>query len=110
MAVTKSIKAIPTGTFDSASLTGPFLLVGKIPERLIIFRVVNEGSTSVGISYDGISLHDVVRAGTTMELNFITSSESSNAAGFLAKGTPIYLNGTAGTGFIYVVGYYQTQS
>lgn len=109
MAVTKVIKAMGAGTFNSASLIAGFQLVGYIPERLVIFKIVNESTVGVGISYDGVVLHDVVKTGTTMEINLITSSEPSNAAGFLAKGTPIYMNGTAGVGNIYIVGYYQVQ-
>lgn len=109
MAVKRTIKAIPAGSFDSASLSGTFALVGNIPERLVILRIINLSNVGVGVSYDGTNLNDVVPAGAARELNFITSSLPSNEAAALAKGTPIYVNGTAGTGFIYVTGYYQAQ-
>jgi|SRR6185503_6785783 len=107
MAVTRSMKAIAAGTFNSASLSGTFALVGKLPERLVILRIINLSNVGVGVSYDGTTLNDVVVAGGERELNFITSSLPSNEAAALAKGTPIYLNGTAGVGTIYVTGYYQ---
>jgi len=107
MAVTRNIKAIPAGSFNAAGLAGPFALIGNLPERLVILRIINLSNVGVGISYDGVTLNDVVVSGGERELNFITSSLPSNEAAALAKGTPIYINGTAGVGFIYVTGYYQ---
>lgn len=107
MAVSRVIKAITAGSFDSASLSGTFALVGQIPERLVILRIINLSNVGVGVSYDGVNLNDVVVAGGERELNFITSSLPSNEAAALPKGTSIYFNGTAGTGIIYVTGYYQ---
>jgi hypothetical protein len=101
------MKAIPAGSFNSASLSGTFALVGALPERLVILRIINLSNVGVGVSYDGTTLNDVVVAGGERELNFITSSLASNEAAALAKGTHIYLNGTAGVGTIYVTGYYQ---
>lgn len=109
MAVKRTIKAIPAGSFNVAGLGAPFALVGLLPERLVILRIINLSNVGVGISYDGTTLNDVVVAGGERELNFITSSLPSNEAAALAKGTPIYVNGTAGVGFVYVTGYYQAQ-
>jgi len=70
-------------------------------------RIFNSSSQPVTISYDGATEHDYLPDDETMTINFQFNSRADNHVALLPKGTKVYVRGTAGTGFIYLSGWYQ---
>ncbi len=112
MGVKNFIKAVPMTTFSSASLSGTYQAINPLglPEPCFLLKINNFGtsSTIITISYDGINDHDQVNANSFMEVyGGWGSSQPSNNTCLWAKGQIVYIKGTAGTGTIGLVGYYQ---
>jgi hypothetical protein len=105
---------LPTGLTNIASstVTGTYAAVNSsgFAEPLIILRVVNGSTTAVTISYDGTNDHDYLPSGDTLTLNFQANAQPSNWTAQMRSGTVIWVKGTAGTGNIYVAGYWQPSS
>jgi len=73
-------------------------------------RITNDSDTDVIISYDGITGHEYVPKGKTIEVNFQTNSSPGNYVAKVKKGTVLYAQGTAGqSGYIYLAGYFHEQ-
>lgn len=112
MAVRNIVKALARNSFNSASLTGSFQAINltvATEEPIFLLRIINAASTAINISYDGTTPHDYIPANGVLELNFQTNSQPNNYNALLAKGTRVYVSGTAGTGTIYLCGYFQPQ-
>lgn len=102
-------KPIILTEFDSANLVAGFLPINPLglPEACFLIRIINNSDTDVIVSYDGLNDHEFVPGGTQATLNFQTNAVPNNKECLLAKGTVIYVRGTAGQGDIYLSGYYQ---
>ena len=104
-----SVKAIPVTSIDAATFDGDFQVINPtgLPESCFLLRIVNDSSVIVGISYDGITAHDIVPDNDSVTINAQANSAPNNQIANFAKGTRIYASGEAGTGDVYVIGYYQ---
>ncbi len=102
------IQAIPLTAINSAALTGSYQLIntGGTLVPLGLLRIVNGSDQDVFISYNGSTDNDVVQKGTTLHVPAQQIAQPTNVLSF-SKGTKVYAKGTAGTGFIYVIGYFQ---
>ena len=69
-------------------------------------RINNASSMAITVSYDGIHDHEFIPAGTIFDLNSQTNSQPNAQIALFPKFTIIYIKGTAGTGNIYLSGYY----
>lgn len=113
MALKNIIKPIPRSSRDSATFNDTLQLLSSasgIPGPCVILRIVNASNTLIGVSYDGVTVHDTVPANDKMQLEFQTNASPSNYVASLAKGTPIYVIGAAaGVGLVFLSGYYQAE-
>jgi len=101
------VAAMPMETFNSATLTGNYDLAHTgLPAACFLLKIVNNSDTDVTVSYDGVDGHDFVRNDNKLEINFQTNSQPHGHVNLLSQGTRIYLAGVAGTGNIYIIGYY----
>lgn len=109
MPVKNIAKAITLTSFDSASLTGTYQPINSSGLDFPCFyvRINNTSNVVVTISYDGVNDHDVILASDKLDLNLQTNAGSATNVCNFAKGKVIYIKGTAGTGLVYVSGYYQ---
>jgi hypothetical protein len=112
MAVKSSVQAVPLTSLSSAFLTAAYDSINSagLPQSCFLLKIVSTSTTGVTISYDGVTDHDYLPAGLTMEVNAQTNSQPNNWIANFQKGTVVWVKGTAGTGNIYVVGYFQPQS
>jgi len=69
-------------------------------------RIVNNSTMPVTISYNGVNDHEYVPAGTAFELPSQTNSQPHAQVALFPKYTIVYIKGTAGTGNVYLSGYY----
>jgi len=78
-----------------------------LPFPCFLIRVINNSNKDVMISYDGVTDHDFIPMGQTLQLPFQSNSQPNGYVALMAKGTIVYVQGAAGTGDIYLAAYYQ---
>lgn len=69
-------------------------------------RINNASNMAITISYDGVNAHEFLAANTVFELPSQTNSQPNAQVALFPKNTIVYIKGTAGTGNIYLSGYY----
>lgn len=103
------IKAIEMATISSAGIQAGYnaFYANGIPKACSIIRIINASNKDITISYDGVTSHDYLIAGGTLQISFQTNSQPNNKRSILAKGSPVSISGVAGAGNVYLAGYYQ---
>lgn len=113
MAVKNSVAALTLASFDSAHLTDSYQTFTTLAEPCFLIRINNTSDVGVIISFNGgVSASEVVEAGDFLDLNFQTNAQPNNYIAKMAAGTVISITELtdAGTGLIYLSGYYQAQA
>ena len=113
MAVKNKILTIPLGSFASNSMSGTYQPVfsgNGIPNACFSLRVINNSTQDVTISFDGTNDSDYVIKATSQNIPAIYALLPNTLSAQFAQGTQVYVKGTAGTGTIYISGYYQPQT
>ena len=107
-AVKNIVQAIPLTSIASASVASSYAAINSsgLPNNCSIIRIINNSSTDVTVSYDGVTDHDYVRTNTTVTLEFQSNAMPNSYVSNLAIGTKVYVKGTAGTGNVYLAGYF----
>lgn len=103
-----NVKPLILKTFNSASLTSSYAAVNPLGLDGAVFNlfIINDGSTPVTISYDGVTDHDYLPDIATRIIDFQNNAQPMSMLALLKKGTVIYVKGTAGTGTIAISGFY----
>ncbi len=112
MSVINAVLPITLTSFNTTSLDGTFKAINAAgtPEPCFLIRVVNDSDTDITISYDGATDHDFLRSTETLQLPLQTNAQPNNMMAKLRQGTIVYVKGAgAGTGLVYLSGYYQAQ-
>lgn len=108
MAVKNQIQAIPLSTFASASVTASYQAINAgLPNSVFLLRIINASNKDITISYDGVHDNDYIIAGTVLSINGQANAQPNNFLANWAQGTIVYVKGTAGTGNVYIAGYFQ---
>ena len=102
------VQAITMTSIAASTFTGNYQAINAsgLDHSCMILRLVNDTSKDVTISYDGVTPHDYIRTGDTLDLNFQANSQPNNYVAALKKGTVVYAMAAAGTGTLYLAGYY----
>ena len=110
MANKSTVKAIPLTTIASSTLTGTYQAINALGLGFpcFVLRLNSTSTTAVTVSYDGTTDHEFLLNGATLQIMTQTNSNVSTNAMFSAS-TKVYVKGTAGTGNIYLSGYYLPQ-
>jgi hypothetical protein len=113
-----SFQCITRAVFNTASMTASYAPLNGtgFSAPIKILKIINLGTNGIDISYDGVNDSDYYVAAPTsgsaipLIINFQAnhSDISSYGAGTLygRQGQIIYGKGTAGTGNLYIIGYY----
>lgn len=112
MAVKNIALPIPLSSIDSASFSGSYQLLSGaagLTKPCITLRIVNNSDKDVTVSYDGTNDHDYVPTKTVRDIQFQTNSLPQTQTCSLAQATKIYVKAVAGTGLVYLSGFYQPQ-
>ena len=108
MAQKNSVKPLLLTTVNTAGISAitwvPFST--GIEGECFFFRITNDSDTDVFISFDSANRHEFLSSGDTIEINFQTNSSPSNYVSKVRLGTIISVQGVAGTGLVYLAGYY----
>lgn len=105
MAARNRPEPVAAHTFDTSGLSGSFQVVsaGGFSVDLVIYKIYNNGTTLVEISYDGSTVHDVIPPKGAFIYDVMANKEGSRAA--WPAGRELSVRGTAGTGDLYEIGY-----
>lgn len=108
MPIKSKVEPIVLTSIASSAVTGSYQAINAngLPIPCNIIKISNASSEDVTVSYDGTHDHEYVRTDTDLLLNFETNLYPGRPF-LLAKGTVVYVKGTAGTGNIYLSGYGQ---
>jgi len=106
------VQAIDLVSIDAATFTGNLQIFNTngLDEACTIIRIINDCDEDVTISYDGTTEHDYVRSGDTLQLDFQQNSLPGGRVSMMKQGTVLWISGAAGTGFVYLAGYYNAAS
>lgn len=108
MSVKNSVMAIPATAVDSAVLGGALQKIATLPNACFILRIINGSAKTIEVSYDGTTVHDYIAPNTTLMIPAQSNSQPRNNVALFAKGLAIWLTADgAGTGNVYISGYYQ---
>ena len=93
-------------SFNSTGLTGTLQALGTplgFPSSIL--KIVNNSTSLVTISWDGVNAHDILPA-SSFALYDICSDTQREEGLYIAQGTQFYVSGSAGTGLIYLASFY----
>jgi len=97
----QSKAAITIETWTPVNPTG-------LPFGIFFISLNNASDEGVGISYDGVTAHDYIFAGTSKEIPFQTNAAPNSQKCVLKAGTIVYIQGIADAdGYFYLSGWYQ---
>ncbi|HVW99252.1 MAG TPA: hypothetical protein VHA52_02260 [Candidatus Babeliaceae bacterium] len=111
MGVRNSVQVIPLTSIASSALTADYQSINTegLANACSIIRITSTSSTDVTISYNGSTDHEYLPAGGTITLPFQANAQPQSYVANMAAGTIVYVKGAAGTGNIYLSGYYTFQ-
>jgi hypothetical protein len=113
MAVRNSVYAIPALSVDSATFAGAFVpltAITGLPQACFLLKIVNNSTVGVVVSYDRLTNHDFVPAGQSLIVNAQTNGQPNSITSQFAAGFTVYVLGAAGTGLVYLAGYFNPKS
>jgi len=87
------------------SIYAPINSAGFVQAPFFI-RINNASSAAITVSYNGVNDHEFIPANSIFELPSQANSQPGAYIALLPKHTIVYVKGTAGTGNIYLSGYY----
>lgn len=109
---TNYFRCIPRAVFNTATLSGTYAALNGsgFTRDIKMLKIYNAGTTGIDISYDSTTDHDYFPAGATiiMDLQANHDCDSAYSSGKKTgrQGQIIYGKGTAGTGNLYIIGFY----
>lgn len=113
MAVKNNVLPITLRSQSAALFTANFVVVnaGGLGHPCFFLRINNATDRAVFLSFDGVTEHEFLSAGQVLEISSQTNSQPQNYTALFAANTQIYVKttGGAGTGALYISGYYQPQ-
>jgi hypothetical protein len=92
-------------TIDSATFNSTFLVVGTpLLHPASIVKIVNNSTSLITVSTDGINAMDVVPAGSFVLYDYTSNTPVGSVDGvFVPRNTQYLVSGVAGTGLVYLV-------
>ena len=95
MAITRPVEM---KSLNSTGMVAGYKPVGSLDEACRLIRVINATTKDITISYDGYIDNDYLIAGASLDVILPEA--------LWRRGTTVYAKGTAGTGFVFVTGYW----
>lgn len=106
---TNRVQAIPLKSIDSATFTGSYQAINPtgLSEACFMIRINNDSNRDLTLSYDGTTDHEYVLAGDFLQVDAQNNARPNNFTALFSKGLVVYVKASAGTGSVYLSGYYQ---
>jgi len=90
-------------SINSTTFTGAFQAVGsKLSFNPSVIKFLNGSNTTVTISWDGTTSHEILLASSVLTIDCATNG------GIIPIGTQFYVSGAASTGLFYISVYYRS--
>ena len=103
-----SVKSFVLSSVLSSTVTAlyaPLNGTGFIQAPFFI-RIINASNMAITLSYNGDDDNEFIPANSVFELSSQTNAQPNANVALFPKNTIVYIKGTAGTGTIYLSGYY----
>jgi hypothetical protein len=111
MSYTRRLNYETLRSIDSATFTGSYQTLGTPLENpASIVKLVNNSTSLVTVSIDGVNDHDIAPANSFFLYDETGNSPEESGSIYMQKGTQFYVSGSAGTGLVYLVIQYIKQS
>jgi len=105
------IKPETLRSIDSATFTGSYQNLGTaLTQPAALVKIVNNSTSLITISWDGINDHDVAPANSFALYDIETNSGVAERGLSVPVGTLFRVKGSAGTGSVYLVVLYIVES
>ena len=103
-----SVKPFILSVFASASVAAGYKPVNAngFLQAPFFIRINNASNMPITVSYDGINDHEYIPSTSIFELSSQANAQPNAQISLFPKFTVVYVKGTAGTGNIYLSGYY----
>ena len=112
MSTGNAVKSIEAIHFAATDFTGAYQLVNELGfgEACFMIRIVNNSSANILISFDGVTDHDYLASGKSLQLPTQDNALPSGLVAKFRRGTSLYFKAfpfkIGFTGIIYLIGYY----
>lgn len=112
MSSKNSVKAIPLTFIQSSVIDDTYSLIDAngLPNACFLLKIINNSNEDVTVSYDGDTDQEYVPKNTIATINAQTNAGPNSFVTLFPVGMGIYVKGTAGTGDVYLAGYYVPQN
>lgn len=106
---TNRIKALILKSVASSTVSGTYQAINPAGAEgpCFMLRIANLSDTAVTVSYDGTNDNEVVLANETLNISTNSIGVPAGRVALFPIGQKVYVKGSAGTGTIYLSGYYQ---
>lgn len=103
------VEAVEMTSFDSSGMAAGYQVIdiAGLDYPCFLIRIINASSKDITLSYDGTTDQDYLVAGNTLQLSLQKNALPHGKVLQMKQGAKVYVKGTAGAGFIYLVGYFQ---
>jgi hypothetical protein len=92
-------------SFDTSGLSSSFQLLGTFSFPARVFKITNNSTVDVTISWDKVHSHEFVPTGSFILIDCAANKEVSEIFD-IPLGTQFFVKGSSGTGLIYLSYYY----
>jgi hypothetical protein len=90
-------------SIDSATFTGAYQALGTaLTHNAVLAKFVNNSNILITVSWNGVSDHDVIPAGSFALYDITANKPDSTPGFFIGKGTQFYVKAAAGVGLVYL--------
>jgi hypothetical protein len=92
-------------SISSEDVSSSYAVLGTFSFPVRIFKITNDSTEDVTVSWDGTHAHEYVPAGSFILLDVATNAQTSGLFA-AAVGQTLWVKGTSGTGSVYLSYYY----
>jgi len=103
-----SVKSFALSSILSSTVTSLYAPLNSLgfAQAPFFIRIVNASNMAITVSYNGVDDNEFIPANSVFELPSQTNAQPGAHMALFPKNTIVYVKGTAGTGNIYLSGYY----
>lgn len=108
MAAKNAANLLELSSFASAGMAAGYQVIDAAgtEKSCYLLRIINDTTRGITISFDGSTDHFYMPAAWESDFPAQNNAQPPNWVALWSKGTKVYVKGTAGTGSVYLTGFY----